>query len=302
MLAEQVERYLSLRATLGYKLRETRRELRAFANLANARGEEVVTLRTASAWADAAPSAYARSNRMRKIILFAKFMHAEDARHEVPSFESYRHQYVRPLPYIYSRQEISKLLDATGKLKKQRPERREMYRALLGLIAVTGLRVSESLNLRFTDIEVSGFLRIRETKFGKSRLIPLHPTALLEIERYLAIRRQWVFDHDYLFTARTGAQLSLKTLHYTFHTLHKIAGIAPARAQRPRIHDLRHTFATRALERCPTDRKSVAQHFVALSTYLGHIDIKATYWYLEATPELMQEMATVTETFAGGQS
>jgi integrase/recombinase XerD len=302
MLAEHVDRYLSLRATLGYKLRDTRRELTAFANLAKARGEAVVTLQTASAWADPAPSAYARSNRMRKIILFAKFMHAEDDRHEVPSFENYRHRYVRPLPYIFSGLEISRLLGATADLKKQRPQRREMYRALLGLIAVTGLRVSEALKLRVTDIEANGILHIRDTKFGKSRLVPLHPTALIEIDRYLAIRRQWVLDHDYLFTARGGARLSFRTLHYTFYTLLKIAEIAQGRVQRPRIHDLRHTFATRALGQCRTDRKSVAQHFVALSTYLGHVDIKATYWYLEATPDLMQEMAMVAETFAGGQS
>lgn len=302
MLKEHVERYLNLRSILGYKLRDTRRELRAFAKLANARGDQFMSLETASIWANTAPSPYARSNRMRKIILFAKFLQAEDKRHEVPSFENYHYRYVRPLPYIYSQVEIQKLLQATSRLKKQPFHRKEMYRVLIGLIAVTGLRVSEALNLKFSDIQENGVLCIRETKFDKSRLVPLHPTALSELNQYMNMRRQWVFDHDYIFTSRYGAHLTLKTLHYNFYTLLNIAGIALERTSRPRIHDLRHTFATRALEQCPTDKKKIDQHFVALSTYLGHVNIKATYWYLEATSELMRNVAELTEKFIGGQS
>lgn len=302
MLNNHVERYLALRSTLGYRLRETRRHLKGFAKLAESKGENFISLKTASMYADAAITPSARSNRMRKIILFAKFMKAEDLKHEVPSFENYHHQYVRPLPYIYSQEEIQKILAATLKLKKQKPHRREMYRVLLGLIAATGLRVSEALNLKFYDVQENGVLCIRETKFGKSRLVPLHPTTLCELNRYIELRRQWTYDHDYIFTSRYGKQLTIKTLHYTFYTASKIAGIAPNRKRRPRIHDLRHTFATRALERCPTDRKKVGQHFVALSTYLGHVNIKATYWYLEATPNLMRNMAESAEKYIGGQS
>lgn len=301
MITQHVEHYLNLRSTLGFKLRETRRYLKAFAKLADSRGEDFISVETASIYADAAPSPYSRSNRMRKIILFAKFMKAEDQRHEVPSFENYHHRYVRPFPYIYSEAEIESLLKTTFKLKKQKPQRREMYRVLLGLIAVTGLRVSEALNLKFSDVQADDVLHIRETKFGKSRLVPLHQTTLFELNQYLNLRRQWKCENDYLFTSRYGAKLTIKTLHYTFYTILKIACIAPERAQRPRIHDLRHTFATRALERCPTDRKSIDKNFVALSTYLGHVNVKATYWYLEATPNLMQDMAESAEKFIGGQ-
>jgi integrase/recombinase XerD len=300
MLTDHVNRYLSLRSVLGYNLRETKRDLKRFANLAESRGEEFVRTATASAWADQAPSPGSRSIRMRRIILFAKFMRAEDPRHEVPSFENYRCPYVRPLPYIYSPIEIKRLLAATAKLKKQKPQRKEMYRVLLGLIATTGLRVSEALNLKLSDINEDGVLCIRNTKFGKSRLVPLHPTVLVELNRYFKLRREWIFNHEYLFTSKVGAQLSLKTLHYTFYTLLKIAGISSDRKARPRIHDLRHTFATRALENCPKDRKQVDKNFVALSTYLGHVNIKATYWYLEATPDLMRDLASSAENFIGG--
>ena len=300
MLNEHVERYLALRNTLGYKLRDTRRELRAFASLAQTRDEAFITTQAASTWADLAPSAYARSNRMRKIILFAKFLHAEDERHEVPSIENYRYRYARPLPYIYAPSEVSQLLAATAKLKKQKLHRRQMYNVLIGLIATTGLRVSEALNLTLSDVEEDGVLRIRDTKFGKTRLVPLHPTTVTELDRYLCVRRNSTLNHNYLFVSRSEARLSAKTFNYTIHTLLKIAGIAQSRARKPRIHDLRHTFATRALEKCPTDRKSVEKHFVALSTYLGHIDVKATYWYLEATPDLMLDLAKAAERFAGG--
>lgn len=302
MLTEHVERYLALRLTLGYSLRETGRDLRAFAKLAQNRGEEFVTTETAALWADAAPSVGSRSIRMKRLILFANFLHAEDERHEVPLFENYRYEYVRPLPYIYSPEEISKLIAATAKLKKHRPHRKEMYHLLIGLISVTGLRVSEALNLKITDIAENGTLQIRDTKFGKSRMVPLHPTTFSEVQRYLTTRQQWVFETDYLFTARTGKRLSIKTFHYVFHTILKIAGVTPPDRSRPRIHDLRHTFATRTLEKCPTNQKDVNKNFVALSTYLGHVDIKATYWYFETTPELMRDVAEIVEQFAGGLS
>jgi integrase len=169
----------------------------------------------------------------------------------------------------------------------------------IGLIAETGLRVSEALNLRFSDVLPEGVLQIQRPKFGKSRLVPLHPTAAAALGRYLGLRRGLPVTDDHLFLSAGNRRIGSSMVEYTFGRMRRLAGIAPARTRPPRIHDLRHTVATRALEQCPTERAAVARHFVALATYLGHTDITHTYWYLEATPELMTGLADAAETLFG---
>ena len=145
-------------------------------------------------------------------------------------------------------------------------------------------------------------LHIRETKFGKSRLVPLHATVTDALDRYLALRRRIAGECDYLFPSVRHRALCPSTVNYTFGCLLRRAGIAPDRAKRPRIHDLRHSFATRVLEQCGAERREVARHFVALSTYLGHVDIKQTYWYLEATPELLSDISAAAELLIGSDT
>ena len=142
-------------------------------------------------------------------------------------------------------------------------------------------------------------LHIRETKFGKSRLVPLHPTVAEALDRYLTLRRRVAGECEYLFPSVQHRALCPSTVNDTFRRLLRRAGIAPDRAKRPRIHDLRHTFATRVLEQCGAERGEVARHFVALSTYLGHADIRHTYWYLQATPELMTDISAAAELLVG---
>ena len=172
---------------------------------------------------------------------------------------------------------------------------------MLGLIAATGLRISEALDLRFCDVLPDGVLQIRRTKFGKSRLIPLHPTAVKALDQYLEQRRRLAITDDHVFLSAGNRRISSSMVEYTFRRIRRLAGIAPSRTCPPRIHDLRHTFATRALERCSTRREAVARHFVALSTYMGHTDIAHTYWYLEATPELMTSIAAAAEALITGE-
>ena len=300
MLAPQVERYLSLRRNLGYKLRNTARNLRAYARLADERGDSHIRASSAVAFAETAPSPYARNIRMSQVAKLARFLHAEDAAHEVPSLDLFRHHYVRPLPYIYTPEEISRIIAASACLSRSYPLRRQVYATLLGLIAATGLRISEALNLRLDDVLADGVLRICRTKFGKSRLVPMHPSVTHALEYYLKIRRRIVTIDDYVFISAEGERIPYRTASCTFRRLTKKAKIAPERLRAPRIHDLRHTFATRALEKCPSDRHAVSRHFVALSTYLGHIDIKQTYWYLEATPDLMTHISAAAEIFMSG--
>ena len=300
MLMALVERYILLRQTLGYKLRELAGSLRAFATFADGRSDTHVRTSTAVDWATEAPSPHARYVRLRNVVLLARFLYAEDPAHEVPpnSFHASRQ---RSLPYIYSPEEIMQLVAVASQLRKSYPLRRQVYGTLLGLIAATGLRISEALDLRFDDVLPDGVLRIRHTKFDKSRLVPLHPTATKALEKYLEERRRLAVTDDHVFLSAGNQRISSSMVEYTFGRMRRLAGIAPSRTRPPRIHDLRHTFATRALEKCSTQREAVARHFVALSTYMGHTDIANTYWYLEATPELMTGIAAAAEALIAGE-
>jgi len=297
MLTDDVERYIALRRTLGFQLRKPARHLRVFARVATERGETLLRAATVIEWAAAAPTVDARNRRIGDVARFARFLRAEDSRHEVPPTDLFATPKRRPAPYIYRPDELARILEAAGQLRVLRPNplRRQLYMVLFGLIAATGLRVSEGLNLRLGDVLPGGVLQIRETKFYKSRLVPLHATVVEVLDRYLDIRRGFAGSDDHLFLSMGGSALAYSTVRCAFLRILQLANIAPARARRPRIHDLRHSFATRVLEQCGTKREEVARHFVALSTYLGHADIAHTYWYLEATPELMTDIAAAAE-------
>jgi integrase/recombinase XerD len=294
MLIEYVERYISLRRRLGYALHRLAADLRGFAKFADDRGDTRVRVATAVDWATQAPSSLARYIRMREVANLARFLHAEDPSHEVPS-NPFHVSMRRRLPYVYASEEIVQLVRAASRLRKSYPLRRQIYSTLIGLIAATGTRISEALDLRLNDLLPGGILQIRRTKFGKSRLVPLHPTVANAVERYLEDRRRLAVTDDHVFLSAGNRRISSSTVEYTFRRIRQLAGIASVRTRPPRIHDLRHTFATRALEQCPTRREAVARHFVALATYLGHSDIAHTYWYLEATPALMSDIAAAAE-------
>jgi integrase/recombinase XerD len=160
--------------------------------------------------------------------------------------------------------------------------------------------VSEALALRFGDVLPGGILHIRATKFGKSRLVPMHATVVEALGQYIELRRDLAHPDDHLFLGIRGEALVHSAVHYTFRCVLRHANIAPERPRPPRIHDLRHSFATRVLQQCGTDRRAVARQALALATYLGHSDIAHTYWYLQATPELMIDIAEAAELLVAG--
>ncbi len=301
MLMIHVDRYLSLRQALGFKLSNAVRHLHAFAGFAVARGDTHIVASTAVDWAAEAPSPNARHNRLRDVVHLARFLHAEDQVHEVPPSALFPAPKVRPLPYIYTSSELAQIIEAAGRLRQTYPLRREVYATLLGLIAATGLRVSEALDLRFDDLQPDSVLLIRRTKFGKRRLVPLHQTVANALDRYLERRCKLPVVDDHVFLSAGDRRISASMVNYTFRRIVRLAGVARDRARLCRIHDLRHTFATRSLEQCATRRESVSRHVVALATYLGHTDIVHTYWYLEATPELMTDIATAAEALIAGR-
>lgn len=192
MLSADVDRYIALRRTLGYRLEKAERHLHAFARFAAKRNNAHIATATALEWVEAATSTpSAKAVRWTHLVHFARFLHAEDPHHEIPPASLFRDPRHRPVPYIYSPDEIARILDAAGKLRWQRPNplRRELYVTLFGLIAATGLRISEAIALRLDDVRPDGVLRIRETKFRKNRLVPLHPSAMTALDRYLELRR-----------------------------------------------------------------------------------------------------------------
>jgi integrase/recombinase XerD len=302
MLTDDVERYLALRQALGFRLQGTSRNLRAFALFATQRGDTRIRSASALDWASQPLSASGRYVRLRDVVLFAHFLRAEDPSHELPPARHFRIQTARKPPYIYTPTEIGQLLAAADRLCQSYPLRRAVYRTMLGLIASTGLRPSEALDLRLDDALPGGILRIRKTKFGKSRLVPLHPSTAGALEEYLRLRQAEPIADDHLFLSGSGGRIPSSTVISTFRRLLTLAAIAPEAVRRPRLHDLRHTFATRCLQQCSARRESVARHFVALSTYLGHVDIANTYWYLEATPELLAHIAAAGESLLARSS
>jgi integrase len=241
-----------------------------------------------------------RAHRLAVVIRFARYVRAEDQRHEVPAavFGSWNPR--RATPYIFSREDIEHLVQAAV----HRPSRclnRDTYSTFFALLACTGLRLSEAISLRYEDITPDGLL-IRRTKFGKDRLVPLHETARVQLERYLERRRRYYPLDDHVFVSMRGKALHINTVETAFGIAARKIGL-PRAPQRPRatIHSLRHTFAVRALETCPDGRDRITQHMLALSTYLGHSNITHTYWYCEATPELMRNIAERCESLVKGQ-
>lgn len=294
MLIAHVERYIRLRQSLGFELRDKAENLRAFARFAAERGKTHVCVSTAGEWAAGTPSAHVRHIRLRDVAQLARFLHAEDPAHEIPS-DLLRVPKRRLLPYIYAPEEIVQLIAAARRLRESYPLRRQVYATMLGLIAATGLRISEALDLRLPDVLPDGVLQIRRGKFGKRRLLPLHPTVVNALGAYLEQRRRVAVTDDHVFLSPGNRRIHSVLANYTFRRIRQLAGIVSTRARQPRVHDLRHTFATRVLQQCSTQREAVARHFVALSTYMGHTDIASTYWYLEATPELMTDIAFAAE-------
>ncbi len=301
MLSGDVQRYVALRRGLGYRLMEAERSLRAFAKFAEVAGDTHVRAARALEWASMASTPLMRGIQLRTVAMFAAFLRAEDPAHELPPTGLFPTMPQRQAPYIYSRGEVVRLVEAAGRLHRTYPLRREIYATLLGLIASTGLRISEALDLEFDDMEpAGGTLVIRKGKFGKARRVPLHPTVAEALSRYINARRRLGITDRHLFVSASKRRIGPSMANYTFRTIAKLAGIETGRARPCRIHDLRHTFATRSLEACKADRGSVAEHFIALSTYMGHTDIKNTYWYFEATPELMAGMASAAELLMAG--
>ena len=291
-----VETYLAVRRAVGFTLSNTEYLLRSFADFAAGRKEAHIRTATAIDWASQAKSVAQRHTRHQTICRFAQYLRIEDSRHESPPANHFGYRKTRRVPHIYSRDEIDGLVLAATRLSSSDLLLPKTYAALISLLAATGLRISEALHLLVSDITANGLL-IRRAKFQKTRLVPLHATAVTGLARYLTHRQEARCGGDHVFVSDDGQPLVYWKVHSVFRNLLKSAGIEPSAGRWPRIHELRHTLAVRALESSPTGRQRIGQHMLALATYLGHVNINATYWYLETTPELLLDIAVVAENF-----
>lgn len=300
MLAQAVQSYLAVRRATGFDLKSQGSTLKSFATFSDAKGKHHVCSETAIEWAGSAPSLLRRARRLGEVIRFARYVRVEDQRHQIPPpvFGSEKHR--RPVPFIFSTDDIQRLLQAASQLGPQGSLRGQTYRTFFALLACTGLRVSEAIRLRLEDISPDGLV-IRLSKFRKSRLIPLHETAQAALERYLQIRRPYAPFDDHVFVSLQRRPILINDAEIAFRTTIEKTGLPRGPGlPRPTLHSLRHTFAVRALETCPDGRDRITKHMLALSTYLGHSSIAFTYWYLEATPDLMKNIVEACESYTSG--
>ena len=297
MLEAAVSHYVEMHRALGFKYRTQDLLLRNFAAFAEAQGDTTVRVDRVLDWAGNAPSAAQQRNRLLTVRRFAIAMHLEDPAHEIPPADAFGHaSFRRRIAHLYSAHDITRLIDAALQLKPQGSIRPITYATLFALLASTGLRISEALALTVSDITTDGLL-IRDTKFRKSRLVPLHPTTRNGLDRYLSARAQLAPLDAVLFISQQGKPLPHSTVNGVFLKLARAIGLRKGPGHRgPRLHDLRHTFAVRSLEQCAGDNEAIARHLHALSTYLGHACVSYTYWYLQATPILMAQIAVAGET------
>jgi integrase len=290
-----IEAYLALRRATGFAMLNAEYLLKSFAAFAVERGQTHVHAQTAIDWAALGPSVAQRDARLKAVCRFARHVRVEDTRHDLPPVNHFGARKTRRSPHIYSANEIRRLIEAALRLRPKGGLRSLTHATLIALLTATGLRISEALKLTIADVSDDGLL-IRETKFRKTRLVPLHDTAAAGLKRYLARRRPRA-DNDPVFVDERGLALRYLAVRDTFNRVVGKAGIGSTAARRPRLHDLRHTFAVRVLQSSPGDRSRRGAHMAALATYMGHVNIYATYWYLEATADLMRDVAVAAEGF-----
>jgi len=293
MLSPLVDPYLALRRATGFQMKVQAYLLRSFTAFAEARGETHVRTRSAIEWAALAPSELQRANRLGTVRVFARFAKAEDPDHEIPPDRVFAPRRARYAPFILSEAQLKELLQRAARLPPPQSLRPWTYCTLFSLLAVTGVRISEALALTLDDVTADGLV-IRKTKFQKSRLVPLHPSAAAGLARYLD-RRGYASD-NHVFLSSRGTPPRYPTVIAIFLRLVRAMGIHPGPGSRgPRIHDLRHQFAIRVIEAGPPPRDGVDARMLALSTYMGHGRLDSTYWYLHATPHLLTGICETTE-------
>ncbi len=301
-LNQAVGDYIELRRSLGFKLREYGKCLHEFVSFLKEHKSSCITTKLGVEYAtqrqDEKPVSWAR--RLMIIRGFAGYRKGADPKTEIPPVGLLKFRSQRARPYLYTEEEIRRLLEAALKIKSPHELQPRTYYCLFGLLAVSGLRVGEAINLQPQDVDLSqGLLTIRDAKFGKSRLVPLHPSTRAVLLDY-AKRRDEIYARcpvSYFFVTSRGTKLEKPNLSRIFRELSRQIGIRTSGVRHgPRLHDFRHRFAVETLLRWYRSGEQVTRLMPVLSTYLGHSNVTGTYWYLSNTPELMTAANKLLET------
>ena len=302
-LAEHAEQYLALRRAVGFRLVSEGVLLAEFVACAEQAGQRTITTEFALGWARRPHNASRNylSRRLRAVRSFARYLHSLDPACEIPPLELLPASKYRPAPYLYRDEEIVALMEAADALGP--PLRAATFRTLIGLLACTGLRIGEALRLDRGDVDTArGLLTVRDSKFGKSREVLLHHSTVAVLDEYGQVRDR-LCPHppqrSFFITTR-GTRIAHPTIYPPFRALLEQAGIThPVPGRHVRVHDLRHSFAVKTLLGWYRDGGDVAARMPLLSTYLGHVDPAATFWYLSAAPELLALAADRLERSTG---
>ncbi len=303
-LATLVEEYLALRRQLGFELRVEGAHLQRFARYAEVHDPHgPLTIDLAVRWAREPAKAQPRywARRFAIVRRFAQYCVARDPRTEVPPAGLLGRAGHRPTPHIYSRSELADLLAAAATVDSPRGLRSHTYVTLFGLLAATGLRIGEALRLTVDDVDLTaGILTVARTKFHKARLVPLHETTRAAMQRYVERRAPYTqVGARAFFVTETATPLVYAEVQATFTTLRRTLGWGPPAGRGgPRLHDLRHTFVVERLLHWSAAGVDLDRRVAALATYLGHVKVTDTYWYLTAVPALLAVTAARFEHFA----
>ena len=303
-LSAHVDDYLRLRRGLGFKLAFEGVVLPRFVEYLHAAGATSVRTELAIAWAQlpqgVAPISW--SHRLGAVRGFARYMTTIDASTQVPPAGVFGGQGPRPTPYLWSEQDIRRLLTAARDL--QTPFRAATYESFLGLLAVSGMRSGEAMSLQAKDVDLdAGVITVSQAKFGRTRLIPLHPSTTTQLASYAGRRGELHRQprSKTFFVSDAGTCLKSSTVDHTFRQMVTGLGLASSTVH-PRMHDLRHAFAVRTLINWHLAGHDIETRIPALVSYLGHVSPASTYWYLSASPELMELAAGRLEEHFGGRS
>lgn len=303
-LRQALADYLAVRRALGYQLKRAEKLLAQFLTYLEDRGEERLRTETALAWATLPTGAHRSwwASRLSLVRGFAAHLRALDPATEVPPADLLPWRPRRATPYLYSDMDVAALTAAAATLRTA--HRVATYQTLVGLLAVTGMRVGEAIALDRGDFDsIHGLLVVRQGKFGKSRELPLHPSTVDALRDYLRRRDRprSAASAPALLLSTAGTRLLHCNVQCTFRGLVRRAGLKPRSAScRPRLHDLRHSFAVRTVLDGYRGGGDTGARLPLLSTYLGHVDPGKTYWYLSAAPELLELAGGPLERHLGG--
>jgi integrase/recombinase XerD len=291
LLHRQLSDYLAVRRALGYRLTRPEKLLAQFLEHLERLNTSTVTVSGALDWARLPANGGSTwwAYRLSVVRGFATYLHAIDPVHEVPPVGLLPQRPHRASPYLYSDQDIAALIAATNTLST--PLRQATFATLIGLLAVTGIRVGEAIAVDRGDLDLTaGRLTVRSGKFGKKRELALHPSTTQALRRYQRLRDRLApaTGTAALFVSLAGTRLLYCNVHHAFHRLVRLAGLTPRSPScRPRIHDLRHSYAVRSMLDAYAAGEDGQARLTLLSTWLGHVHPASTYWYLSASPELM---------------